>query len=243
MLLIVLGCAKAPPPVDSGGIDSGSRDTSDTATAGDSGDTGGFSVPVEPGPCGAWAGVQGGGTTWTYEPTEAYVAAYGFDGSFTTTADGAGEEWTLRSVGRYDSDTGYISWDRTDTLRCDAEGAWFTHSESTGESLSGTSTISQVGMRHFEPGWLIRPASLELGSAWSDDFTYSSEVNGVVADDLAVHCDNTVVAAEARELPVATLDALHVDFSCDNIKGPDGWLARHVGLVETDQELLTAFVP
>jgi len=64
-----------------------------------------------------------------------------------------------------------------------------------------------------------------------------------VAEDVAVLCDNAVIAAETRELPVGTLDALHVDFNCDNIKGPDGWLARHVGLVENDQELLSAFVP
>ncbi len=243
MLFLVLACAKAPPPVDTGLSDSGSRDTSDTARPGDNGDTGGLDLPTEPGPCGAWAGVQGTGTSWTYVPSDAYVSAYGFDGSFTTTVTGVADEVTLHIVGRYDSDTGYVSWDRKDTWRCDESGAWFTHSESSSESMSGTSTISQSGWRHFEAGWLIRPATLEVGSTWSDDFTYSSETNGVLGADVAVHCDSAVIGAETREFPIATLDTLKVDYSCDNIKGPDGWLAKYVGLVETDQELLSAFIP
>lgn len=243
MLLLILACAKAPPVVDTGLTDSGPRETGDAGGSNDSGSGTGLDLPTEPGPCGAWAGVQGQGTTWTFVPTAAYVVAYGFDGSYTTTVASALDEVSLQTEGRYDSASGYISWSRTDTWRCDEDGAWLTHSDASSSSLSGTNVIAQSGSRHFEPGWLIRPVELAVGSTWADDFTYSITANGTAEPDVAVHCDATVTEAETRVLPIATLDALKVDTTCDNIRGPDGWFAEYLGVVETGEELLSDFVP
>ncbi len=243
MLLLIVACAKPPSAVDTGLIDSGGRETGDAGGSNETGDGSGFDPPSEPGPCGRWAGVQGLGTSWTFVPTAAYVAAYGFDGSYNTTVTSVADEVTLQTEGRYDSANGYITWTRTDIWRCDEYGAWFTHSDASSSSLSGTDVITQSGWRDFDPGWLIRPAALDVGTTWTDDFTYTSEVNGAPQPEAAVHCDSSVTAAETRTLPIATLDTLKLDATCDNIRGPDGWLAEYVGLVETGEELLSEFVP
>ncbi len=242
MLLLALACAKQAPPGDTASLVDSAADTSaDTAdTAGDTGHTG----TVDPGVCGVWSGVQRAGTAWTYVPSDAYVATYGMDGSFVTTVTAIDNDVvTLSTEGRYDGANGYFHFVRVDTWRCDDQGAWWTGSTAQSDGVSGSNTIAQEGWRSFEPGWLVRPWTLELGTSWADSFALTSAVNGSEPEVVNATCTSTVIDEQNRVVGAGTFPALLVDHACTGVSLDDPWLAEGTGLVENDDELLERFVP
>lgn len=249
VLLVLFACAKHPPGGDTatrGDTGDAQPDTAadtsvDTAdTAADTGHTG----TVDPGPCGPWTGVLRVGTTWTYTPSDAYVALYGMDGTFTTTVLALTDEHvTLSTEGRYDGASSYFHFVRTDTWLCDGDGAWWTASSAQSDGVSGSSVIAQEGWRSFEPGWLVRPWNLEVGTTWNDSFTATSSVNGSEPEAVAASCVSTVVGEGNRVVGAGTFPALQVDYACSGVSLDDAWLAEGTGLLETEDETLERYLP
>lgn len=225
----LLACAHGPAAFAPG-------DTSNDTARDTSGDTSGD------GPCGAFAGVRGVGTRWTYAPNDAYVATYGYDGTFGIEVAAIDEgNVTLAVAGSYTGDGGGFSWTRTDTWRCDDAGAWLTHTTSTSRSEPGGSELE--GSRAFDPGWLIRPASLDEGATWTDSFALTSAYNGGEPVTEPVTCTSTVDDRAVREVDAGAVEALHVGVQCDGI-GADGvWLHEGMGMIENDDEALVAYAP
>lgn len=249
MLWLLLACAKQRPPADSAAaIPIDSTETGDSSDLGpsDTADSGVSPVTIWPvdGPCGAWSGVQRTGTTWAYAASDAYVASYAMDGGYTTfatvTEDGI---VTLVSTGSYTGEYSSFSYSRTDTWRCDPAGAWWTRNESNSNltTSNGESTIS--GWRSFTPGWLVRPSLAEVGATWTDLFVLEGEVNGVESAPQDVSCVSNVSLEELRIVEAGEFTARRVDTDCDVSSDSSRWLTHRLGMLETDDEELIAYVP
>jgi hypothetical protein len=232
VLLLLTACAHRTPARAETGDTSGTGDTSQDAS-----DTGG---PLGA-PCGPWAGVARVGTQWTYVPTDAYVAAYEMDGSYTTTVTTIeGALVTLEQEGAYSGASGAFTWARRDTWRCDTDGAWWIRSEAETHATSGDSIMNTTGSRVFEPGWLVRPAVLE---AWSDAFTVTQIVNDTAPVVTAAECTTQVSAASPATVEGRAVTTRYVEPTCTGVNGEAQWLGEHVGLVETGRERLLGFLP
>lgn len=253
MFWLLIACAKQPTPVDSG-----STTPADSTVGGDSGGDGGGDsesetgkVPITiwemAGPCGEWSGVQQSGTTWTYAASDSYVATHAMDGGFTTTATviGEGEASTvlLTTTGKYKGEGSDFSYSRIDTWRCDAAGAWWVRNESTSSYTAGGVGSSISGWRTFTPGWLVRPATAEVGASWTDTFVLDAEVNGVQDEPTNVSCVSSVSIEETRAVEAGEFVARRVDIDCDTLSDTWRWLTRYLGVVETDDETLAQYLP
>lgn len=249
MLWLLLACAKQRPPVDSAPaipVDSTEvGDTGDSSIA-DTADSAASPVTLWPvdGPCGAWSGVQQTGTTWTYTASDDYVATYAMDGGFTTVAT-VGEDGlvTLLSTGSYAGDRSSFSYSRTDTWRCDEAGAWWIRNESNSNLRNGGNESTISGWRTFVPGWLVRPAMADVGTIWTDTFTLESEVNGVHDTPYEVSCVSNVSLEEVRRVDAGEFLAQRVDTDCDGSSDTSRWLVQYLGVLATEDEELTAYVP
>ena len=257
MLWLLLACAKQPAAHDSGTTkpeDSGSVNGGDTGDSTDSGsgdtahgetaDSSGVTVWETEGPCGAWSGVQRTGTTWTYAASDDYVASYAMDGTFTTIA-GVNEDGTitLDTSGMYKGEHSSFQFDRRDTWKCDEAGAWWVRNESNATSKAGSSQTTIAGWRTFSPGWLVRPATAETSATWADEFVLESEVNGIPSEPVTAHCASTVGAAEMREVDGGQFSARPLSVECDVLNGNSKWISEYLGVIETADEVLAAYVP
>ena len=251
MLWLLLACAKQPPPMDSGHVqtadsgETGSASTGDTART-ETGDSAGPPVTIweTDGPCGAWSGVQRTGTTWTYAASDAYVTGYALDGTFTTVATvGDDDTVTLATSGKYEGETSSFVFSRTDTWKCDAAGAWWIRNESSATSRAGSNESTITGWRTFTPGWLVRPATADVSATWTDEFVLDSEVNGVVSEPASATCVSTIVDEQNRTVDGGTFAARQLDVACDILNGNSKWIAQYLGIVETEEEVLAAYTP
>lgn len=253
MTWLFLACAKQPVAVESAdrpATETGdsSYPSSESAQESDphTGESAGAGVTVweVDGPCGAWSGVQQTGTTWTYAASDAYVATYQLDGSFTTTATvGDAGIVTLATTGEYTGDRTSFQFSRTDTWRCDAAGAWWTTNESTSAYYVDGSGSTITGWRTFTPGWLVRPATADVGASWVDRFVLASEVNGIRDEGVDTSCVSIVSNEEKRNIEAGEFLARKIDTDCDVSTDSSRWLTQFLGMIETDDEILVEYVP
>lgn len=224
-LLLALACAHRAnvPPTDSGETGALSDDTANEHDL-----------------CGTWAGISAG-ARWTYEPSDEYVAVYGFDGSYTVEVAGiVGDVVTLSQTGAYAGESGAFEWTRTETWRCDGEGAWLVRQEARTDGISHGMEIDTEGWRTFEPGWLLRPVR---AGTWSDRFEYTIETNGVLAEPREITCDTTAVTGPEWVGPGGPAATLFVTPACTE-HTPDAFaLAAGVGFVANADESLVAYTP
>ncbi len=222
MLLLLLACAhRGPVRADSG----------DTSPAQDTGEAA----------CGPWAGVVRVGTRWTYAPSDAYVAAWGYDGTATVEiATIEGEVVTLVEEGAYSGDGGSFAWSRADTWRCDGESAWWTRSEAETEGTSGDEIIRSTGWRTFEPGWRVRPAAME---GWTDTFVVTASINEAAPSATDVTCSTAITGEADRDLQGTPIRAHQVTPTCEGVGADPMWLGEGIGLLETPDERLVAYAP
>ena len=235
MVLLLVACVKSGPAHETGG-------RGDTA-GGDSG-TDGADTALNPAPCGDWSGVQRIGSAWVYDPTDAYVEEWGFDGSGSVEVTGiVGATVTLVSTGRYEGDSGYFAWSRTESWRCDADGAWWTRSEAASEGRSGTYEFGTSGVRTFDPGWLIRPADATVGVSWTDAFVQTVDLDGSDPASTEVACSSVVVEEATRTVDAGALLARRVAVDCGSGGGLDVWLQEGVGMIEDEDQVLASYEP
>ncbi len=230
MLALLLACAV--PTVD---------ETGDVGDSRGSVDTGEPAPTAIDGPCGPWAGVGGVGTRWVYEPTDDYVANFGFDGAATvevTAQDGG--VFTLVEVGDYAGDSGSFTWSRVESWRCDAEGAWWLRSDTETHLTSGSFTADQVGWRTFEPGWLVRPSTLV---DWSSTFTLTVAVGDAEPAVSEAACTTTVGAESTVEVAGRTVPARSITPTCEGVGADPGVLGAGVGLLSTPEKELVDYRP
>lgn len=221
MLLLTLACAHRAVP------DTGADGAYDTATE----------VAAR---CGGWSGVVRVGTRWTYEPTPAYVDAWGFTGQWTSEVVAMAPEILVSTIGEYTSETGYVRWSRTETWRCDDEGVWWVRSDAVSSSKTPDGSSDVIGWRTFTPGWLIRPAR---PADRDESFTLLFSLNNGDPVESAVTCSSTVSEVTAREYAGRTYDTVEVSPVCDVVSASPYRLAEGVGLVETHDEYLVAYEP
>jgi hypothetical protein len=225
LLFLGFGCVKQPL-VDSAALDSG-----------------GVMAP-EIGPCGAWSGVRRVGTTWTVQATQAYKDRLGWDGGGTQTviADSA-EETVIHYVAHFEGGDSWFDVDRTETWRCDADGAWWVRSDVKTSGRTYNADIGVIATRTFEPGWLVRPSSLHAGATWQDAFVVTTVSEDVGDSTSSVTC--TTTAGQEVEHPVAagTLKAVPLTVDCGSFGAPQPWLAEGTGFVDDGDVELSAYVP
>lgn len=221
MLLLTLACAHRVVP------DTGADGGPDTATE----------VAAR---CGAWSGVVRVGTRWTYEPTPAYVEAWGYAGQWTSEVRAMSPDVVVSTSGEYTSETGYVRWTRTETWRCDDDGVWWIRSDAASSSATDAGTSDVVGWRTFTPGWLVRPAR---PADSEETFALEFAVNGGAPNQNTVTCVTTVGVVEPREYAGQTFDTVEIVPVCDAISASSYRLALGIGLVETSDELLVAYEP
>ncbi len=218
MLLLLAACVKPVPAADTA-----RGDTAETGV-----DTAG---PPGPGPCGPWAGVRQVGTRWDFVPTNDYVERFQWNGTGSTVVTAIdGEVVTLRTTAHYSGDEGSFELSRTETWRCDAQGAWWTGSVVSTTYASGGHSSAITGTRTFDPGWLVRPSTLTLQDAWVDRFTHRQVVNGVEGSEEVV-CTSTAADDETVPVGAATVPARRVDVDCVGLDSTTLWLADGLGLV------------
>jgi len=230
MLALLVACAA--PTVDETG------DVGDSQRPPDRGEPAPTAID---GPCGPWAGVGGVGTRWVYEPTDAYVADFGFDGAATVEVTAqVGSVFTLVEEGDYAGDSGSFTWSRVESWRCDADGAWWLRSDTETHLTSGSYTSDQAGWRTFEPGWLVRPSTLV---DWSSTFTLTVAVGDAepVVTDAA--CTTTVGTEAMVEVAGRTVAARPITPDCAGVGADPGVIGAGVGLVSTPEKELVDYSP
>lgn len=198
-------------------------------------------VAAEAAICGRWSGVARVGTRWTYATTAAYTARHGFAGtSEVVVAAIAGDTVTLRETGAQEGPSGRFRWARVDTWRCDGASAWWVRSVGRTRGISGGRRVATSAARTFAPGWRVRPGPAP--AAWTDTFTVTRAARGRAGTTPAT-CATTVSAPEAREVLGRTVRTVHVTPACDGATLDAAWLAEGIGLVETDDKRLIAYLP
>lgn len=221
MLLLTLACAHRAVP------DTGADGAFDTATE----------VAAR---CGGWSGVVRVGTRWTYEPTPAYVDAWGFTGQWTSEVVAMTPEILVSTTGEYTGEPGYIRWSRTETWRCDDEGVWWVRSDAASNSKTSDGSSNVSGWRTFSPGMLIRPSR---PADRDESFTLLFSLNNGDPVESTVTCTTTVSDVGPREYAGRTYDTVEMTPACETMPVAPYRLAEGVGLVETHDEYLVAYEP
>lgn len=230
LLSVLLGCVKPSPALETGArIDSGETGTIDTGEA---------SL------CGAWSGVRGVGTAWSLAPTDTYVAQWGWTGSGTSTVTAAsGDRVIVELVAHYEGAEGFFDLRRSDTWRCDGTAAWWVGSDVSSDGESGGTHIGTAAVRSFEPGWLVRPATAQLGSSWADNFTVTTTFEGGEPSASAASCVSTVAEEAVRAVDAGSVLARHVAVECTGVGFDSVWLRETGGFVEDDDLQLVEYRP
>lgn len=230
LLYAMLGCVKPSPALETGArIDSGETGTIDTGEA---------SL------CGAWSGVRAEGTAWALAPTEAYIAQWGWTGAGTSTVTSVSSELvTVELVAHYEGSEGYFDLRRADTWRCDGAAAWWVRSDVRSDGESGGTHIGSAAVRTFEPGWLVRPATAEVGASWADNFTVTTTFEGGEPSSGAASCVSTVAEEAVRAVEAGDVLARHVSVECTGVGVDSVWLREFGGFVEDDDLQLVAYRP
>ena len=234
LLFAVLACAKQPLP-DTGR----SLETGDTAR----GETGSAEAPAI-GPCGPWSGVRRVGTKWEVRATESYETRFGWTGGGTVEVVGdAPDETVLHYLATFEGSESYFTLDRTETWRCDEQGAWWLRSDVKTEGRSGSADIGLASVRTFSPGWLVRPAALEAGLVWNDAFVLTTATEGFEATTADVTCASVAGEETERTVAAGTFTAIQLQVACEGAGAADPWLAMGTGQIDDGDVELVSYQP
>lgn len=234
LLFAVLACVKQPS------ADTGRRlETGDTAQ----GDTG--AAPEPPiGPCGPWSGVRRIGTRWNVRATQDYIDRFGWDGGGAyEVVDASAEHTVIHYAARFEGDEGWFGVDRTETWRCDSAGAWWLASDVKTEGRTSTADVGLTATRTFEPGWLVRPATMESGTTWSDSFEVTTDVEGVGTSTASVACTTRAEEEVDHTVAAGVFSAIHLAVDCAGFGAPQPWLAEGTGPIDDGDVELISYVP
>ncbi len=189
--------------------------------------------------CGAWSGIEGVGTSWSYD-----VA----DGDLSGTVD--------NEITAYDASTGLVttlsvsaltgvdySLDSTTTseYRCDGDGMWLlTQYTEYAMDYAGT-PIDGWTDSSYDPPALLLPVDIAVGDSWTTSYTGVTETSMTDPDTFSSTVQQTVVEERNVTVPAGTYDTMYVEYTGDG----DGftYIARGVGQVKSNITELTSYQP
>ena len=213
--------------------DTGSEGDTDTDTDTDAdGDT-------DAGPCSAWTGIQGVGTTWAYDFADEGLAGT-VDNEITAYDTGTGlasaESYSMLVSADYT-----ITSNTTTDYRCDDEGFWML-AQYTEYAMDYDGTVYDGWTdSSYDPPALLIPSELAVGTSWTTSYVGTTETSVSEPAPFESSVQQQVVEERAVTVPAGSYDTLYVEFTGDG----EGfsYIASGVGQVKSNVTELTSYQP